>query len=71
MTEEAAIEEGSANVYADLGRLYADKKLLKVQLASGVGEAIKRRKLTQSAAAELIGRRSRSCRACCAASCEA
>lgn len=57
MTEEATIEveEGSANVYADLGWPDAGRMLLKAQLASQVGEAIRRRKLTQAAAAEIIG----------------
>lgn len=57
MTEEATIkvEDGSANVYADLGRPDADEMLLKAQLASRIGEAIRRRKLTQSAAAKITG----------------
>ncbi len=57
MTEEATIEveEGSANVYTDLGRPNADEMLLKAQLASRIGEAIRRRKLTQAAAAEITG----------------
>jgi predicted XRE-type DNA-binding protein len=49
------IEEGSTNVYADLGRPDAEEMLVKAQLATKIGEAIKRRRLTQVAAAELIG----------------
>lgn len=49
------IEEGSINVYADLGRPDADEMLVKAQLASRIGEIIKQRRLTQTAAAELIG----------------
>jgi len=49
------IEEGSTNVYADLGRPDADEMLVKAQLATKIGEAIKRRRLTQVEAAELIG----------------
>lgn len=49
------IEEGSTNVYADLGRPDADELLVKAQLANRIGEIIKRRRLTQAAAAELIG----------------
>lgn len=52
---EPGIEEGSANVYTDLDRPDTDEMLLKAQLASRIGEAIKRRKLTQSAAAEITG----------------
>lgn len=57
MTEEiiVEIEEGSTNVYADLGRPDADEMLIKAQLASRIGEIIKRRKLTQAAAAEITG----------------
>ena len=57
MIEEAVtrIEQGSTNVYADVGRLDADEMLAKAQLASRIGEIIKRRRLTQAATAELIG----------------
>jgi predicted XRE-type DNA-binding protein len=49
------IEEGSTNVYADLGRPDADEMLVKAQLAAKIGDTIKRRRLTQIEAAELIG----------------
>ena len=49
------IEEGSANVYADLGRPDAEEMLVKAQLASRISEIIKRRRLTQAAAAEVTG----------------
>lgn len=49
------IEEGSTNVYADLERPDAEEILVKAQLASRIGEIIKRRRLTQAAAAEIIG----------------
>lgn len=49
------IEAGSTNVYADLGRADADEMLVKAQLASQIGEVIKRRRLTQVAAAEITG----------------
>lgn len=52
MTE---IKEGSTNVYADLGRPDADEMLIKAQLATKIGEIIKRRRLTQVEAAEIIG----------------
>jgi len=56
-TEEimTGIEEGSTNVYADLGRSDADEMLVKAQLASRIGEIIKRRRLTQAVAAGMIG----------------
>ena len=49
------IEKGSTNVYADLGIENADEMLVKAQLATKIGEIIKRRKLTQVQAAELLG----------------
>jgi predicted XRE-type DNA-binding protein len=49
------IETGSANVYADLGRADAEEMLVKAQLASKIGEILKRRKLTQEQAAEILG----------------
>ncbi len=49
------IEKGSTNVYADLGIENAEEMLVKAQLATKIGEIIKRRKLTQVQAAELLG----------------
>ena len=49
------IDEGRTNVYADLGRPHADEMLIKAQLAHKIGEIIKRRRLTQIEAAEIIG----------------
>ena len=49
------IEEGSTNAYADLGRPDAGEMLVKAQLACRIGEVIKGRKLTQTAAAEITG----------------
>lgn len=49
------IEKGSTNVYADLGLENAEEMLVKAQLATKIGEIIKRRKLTQVQAAELLG----------------
>ncbi len=49
------IEKGSTNVYADLGLGDAGEMLVKAQLATKIGEIIKRRKLTQVQAAELLG----------------
>jgi predicted XRE-type DNA-binding protein len=48
------IEEGSANVYADLGRVDASELLIKAQLATKIGDIIKARHLTQLQAAEIL-----------------
>jgi predicted XRE-type DNA-binding protein len=49
------VERGSTNVYADLGFEEPEEMLVKAQLATKIGEIIKRRKLTQTVAAELLG----------------
>lgn len=49
------VTEGSANVFADLGVAEPEEELAKAQLASHIRDAIKRRKLTQAVAAELVG----------------
>lgn len=49
------IERGSTNVYTDLGMADAEEMLVKAQLATKIGEIIKRRKLTQVQAAQLLG----------------
>ncbi|MEO8331189.1 MAG: helix-turn-helix transcriptional regulator [Gallionella sp.] len=51
----SSITHGSTNVYADLGLDNADEMLVKAQLATKIGDIIKRRKLTQVQAAELLG----------------
>lgn len=50
-----AIEEGSFNVYADLGYADAPEMQRKSQLAAEIARASKARHLTQGAAAELLG----------------
>jgi predicted XRE-type DNA-binding protein len=49
------IEEGSGNVYADLGMADADEMMVKAQLASKIGEIIKDRKWGQQQAADVLG----------------
>lgn len=49
------IEQGSNNVYADLGYADAEEMLVKARLASKIGDIIKRQRLTQSEAAEILG----------------
>ncbi len=49
------IEQGTTNGYADLGSPDASAMLVKAQLASKIGQIIKRRRLTQVEAAEIVG----------------
>jgi len=46
---------GSGNVFADLGFAEPEEELAKAQLATLIGQVIKRRRLTQAAAAALMG----------------
>jgi predicted XRE-type DNA-binding protein len=50
-----AIEVGSDNPYAELGRPDADEMLVKAGLAHEIAQIIKSRHLTQQRAAELLG----------------
>ncbi len=52
---EITIEEGSTNVYADLGYADAAEMQRKSHLAAEIARAIKARRLTQDGAAELLG----------------
>lgn len=52
---EMTIEEGSDNVYADLGYVDAAEMQRKSQLAAEIARAIKARHLTQESAAVLLG----------------
>jgi predicted XRE-type DNA-binding protein len=52
MTE---IEQGSGNVYADLGIADANEMLVKAELAAKIGSILKARHLTQAQAAEILG----------------
>jgi len=49
------IEQGSGNVYADLGVQYAEDMQLKAELARQIGHIIKSRRLTQQQAADVLG----------------
>ena len=49
------IEEGSTNIYADLGRADADAMLVKAQLAVKIAGIVKRRRLTQATVSEMVG----------------
>jgi len=50
-----AFEEGSRNVFADLGFVNAEQELLKAHLTHQIYKVVKARKLTQCRAAELLG----------------
>ena len=49
------IEQGSANVYEDLGSPDAAELQVKAMLAAKIGEIIKHRHLTQVQASEILG----------------
>lgn len=48
------IEQGSGNVYADLGIDDAEEMLVKAKLATKIGEIIRERNWTQQRAAEVL-----------------
>jgi predicted XRE-type DNA-binding protein len=53
--ERIAVTEGSGNVFADLGFPNPEEELTKAQLASHIRQILRRRRLTQAAAAEMMG----------------
>jgi predicted XRE-type DNA-binding protein len=53
--DDIPVIEGSGNVFADLGVGEPDEERAKAQLTSLIREAIRRRRLTQAAAASLTG----------------
>ena len=53
--DELTVEEGSTNVYADLGYADAPEMQRKSRLAAEIARAIKARHLTQDGAAALLG----------------
>jgi predicted XRE-type DNA-binding protein len=52
---EIPVTPSSGNVFADLGFAEPEDELTKAQLASHIRQVIKRRRLTQAAAATLMG----------------
>lgn len=54
-TREPDHEQGSGNVFADLGFADADDRLARSELALSIARVIRARKLTQTAAARLLG----------------
>ena len=55
MARQKNVEEGSGNVFADLGLPDAEELESKAQLAYRIGEIVRGRHLTQAEAAELLG----------------
>ncbi len=53
--ERMHFEESGGNVFADLGLPDAEERLVKATLAIEIGQIIKQRRLTQQAAAKLMG----------------
>lgn len=49
------VEEGSDNVYADLGYADSESMLVKAELAAKIAEILRRRALTQTGAARILG----------------
>jgi predicted XRE-type DNA-binding protein len=55
MVARIKAELGSGNVFADLGLPNPEEHLAKAELASRIDAAIRQRRLTQAAAAQLLG----------------
>lgn len=55
MKKKIAYEESSGNVFADLGFDNPEEALAKSELARQISNLIKRKKLTQKQAAEILG----------------
>ncbi len=49
------VEQGSGNVYADLGYPDSESMLVKAQLVAKIAEIVQRRGLTQARTAEILG----------------
>ena len=55
MTGKIAVKRGSGNVFADLGLDHPEEEKFKAQLVREIRDIIKRRRLTQTKAAILLG----------------
>lgn len=53
--KKIGVETGSGNVFVDLGYADAKERTLKVELAMEVNRLLRERRLTQAAAASLLG----------------
>lgn len=54
MNKKIAVEEGSGNVFADIGLPDPEERLAKADLAIRISEAIRARRLTQTRAAHIL-----------------
>ncbi len=54
MAKKIKVEEGSGNVFADIGLPHAEERLAKANLAFRITEVIRAQRLTQTAAAKLF-----------------
>ena len=54
-TTDTAVERGSGNVFADLGLPDADAHLVKAELVSRIDDIVRKRGITQTEAARLLG----------------
>ena len=55
MSKKIPVTRSSGNVFADLGFDNPEEELLKAQLVREIRDILKRRRLTQTAAAEVLG----------------
>lgn len=55
MTGKISVKRGSGNVFADLGFERPEEEQLKAQLVREIRDILKRRRLTQAKAAEVLG----------------
>jgi predicted XRE-type DNA-binding protein len=55
MTDKITVKRGSGNVFADLDLDHPEEEKLKAQLVREIRDIIKRRRLTQTKAATLLG----------------
>jgi predicted XRE-type DNA-binding protein len=55
MSETITIEQGSGNVFADLGYPNAEEALTKARLAQRITAVLEKKRLTQIKAAQLLG----------------
>lgn len=55
MTKKIKYEESSGNIFADLSSDNSEEKLAKAELTRQIAKIIKKRKLTQKQAAEILG----------------
>jgi predicted XRE-type DNA-binding protein len=54
ISNQIEVEEGSGNVFADIGLSNPEERLAKADLAIRIGEAIRARRLTQTRAAHIL-----------------